>query len=218
VGKEAQARREILSLTYPIKRGHVRNWDEWEKFLEYVADWDLPDSVAFTEHLHVPIEETVKKMEIIFEKFQEYNFAVFPSSVLSAYALGRTTACVVEMGDGKDYSFPTLFFIVLIHLFLLGVTTVAPLFEGYFKLAAVQQLDFGGSDITKHLIRQIMLRGNIFTVIFQLFLFFIIIHLFIYLFIQRQPADQFGRFQRRQADRYRHQGRSVHIVPCHLQQ
>jgi len=109
VSREAQARREILSLTYPIKRGHVRNWDEWEKLVEYIGDWNLPDSVVLTEHVNVPIEETLKKMEILFEKFQAFHFAVHPSCVLSAYALGRTTACVVEMGDGMH--FPSKFFL-----------------------------------------------------------------------------------------------------------
>ena len=48
IGDEAQERRDILSLSYPIERGIVSNWDDMEKLWRHMFDREL--NVATEEH------------------------------------------------------------------------------------------------------------------------------------------------------------------------
>ena len=41
IGNEAQERRDILSLSYPIERGVVTDWDDMEKLWRHMFDREL---------------------------------------------------------------------------------------------------------------------------------------------------------------------------------
>ena len=92
-GDEAQARRGILRLSYPIEHGIVRDWEGMERLWEHTFDKEL--RVNIEEH---PVLLTVaplnprinreKMAEIMFEAFDIPAMYVAIQAVLSLYASG----------------------------------------------------------------------------------------------------------------------------------
>ncbi|XP_006012246.1 uncharacterized protein LOC102352921 [Latimeria chalumnae] len=138
IGEEAQARRSILFLKYPIEHGIVVSWDDMEKMWSHAYTKDLkikPSErpVLMTETPLNPLNNREKMTQLLFETFNVPAMYVAIQAVLALYASGRTTGCVVESGD--------------------GVTHTVPIFEGYSFPHAVLRLDLAGRDLTKYLMR-----------------------------------------------------------------
>merc|ERR1711913_120905 len=77
VGDEAQSKRGILTLKYPVEHGIITNWDDMEKMTQ-----------------------------IMFETFNMPAMYVAIQAVLSLYASGRTTGIVMDSGDGVSHGVP----------------------------------------------------------------------------------------------------------------
>ncbi|CAC5374557.1 ACTC1 [Mytilus coruscus] len=136
VGDEAQKRRGVLSLDYPIEHGIVTNWDDMELIWQDICNryLDVPPEehpCLLTEPPLNPKYNREKMAQILFEKFKVPAFYVSMQGVLSSYWSGRGSAIMLEIGD--------------------GVTHIVPVCEGYCIQPAIKRLNLGGSDLTSYL-------------------------------------------------------------------
>jgi actin-related protein len=147
IGDDAQARRGVLTIRYPIEHGIVTNWDDMEKIWHHTFFNEMrvaPEehSIMLTEAPMNPKQNREKMTQIMFETFNVPQMYVGIQAVLSLYSSGRTTGIVLDSGD--------------------GVTHTVPIYEGYSLPHAILRIDMAGRDMTEHLMKLLMEGGNTF--------------------------------------------------------
>ncbi len=145
VGDECQCMRDLLALKYPIEGGIVTDWNGMEEMWHHtfynelrVAPEDHP--VLLTEAIFRDLSSRERMTQIMFETFGLPVLCLENTAVLSFYASGRTTGCVVESGE--------------------GYTVSVPIFEcNVCSRRGFERLNIGGGAITDYLARLLTEQG-----------------------------------------------------------
>ena len=118
VGRKAQARRGILSLSSPIRNGVVENWDDLELIWEHIwegegrggggaaNDNDDESRVLVTVPPLCPPSDWRRMGEMLLEGHGVGGIYLANKSVLSMYGGGRTTGVCVDSGEDMTYIVP----------------------------------------------------------------------------------------------------------------
>ena len=149
IGEEANQKRGILELNYPIAAGIVESWEDMEKVWQHTFYNELRvtptelKGVLLTEAPRNPKQNREKMTTIMFETFEVPNCYVAIQAVMSLYAAGRTTGLVVDSGD--------------------GVTHTVPVFEGFSIPHAIEKMEIAGRVITDYAQTLLIGYGHSFT-------------------------------------------------------
>ncbi|OMJ73835.1 hypothetical protein SteCoe_27385 [Stentor coeruleus] len=144
IGREAMEKRDILTLSHPMKYSTVQNWEEIDKiyhhifFNQLIADPNQSRILIMEPPLNKR-QYREKITEVMFETFSCGGFYLANSSVMSLFATGRTTGIVIESG--------------------LNETCIVPTYEGYALPQATLKLPIGGEEITNFLITNLKASG-----------------------------------------------------------
>ncbi|KAI2657545.1 Actin-related protein 2-B [Labeo rohita] len=148
VGDEASELRSMLEVNYPMENGIVRNWDDMKHLWDYTFGPEKLNinsrncKILLTEPPMNPTKNREKIIEVMFETYQFAGVYIAIQAVLTLYAQGLLTGVVVDSGD--------------------GVTHICPVYEGFSLPHLTRRLDIAGRDITRYLIKLLLLRGYAF--------------------------------------------------------
>jgi len=145
VGDEANEKRGVLILKYPIEHGIITNWDDMERIWHHTFYDELRVSpnernVMLTEAPLNPKNNRERMTTIMFETFNTPGIYIGIQAVLSLYSAGKTTGIVMDAGD--------------------GVTHFVPIFEGYAFPHAIMRINLAGRDLTEYLLKILSERGH----------------------------------------------------------
>jgi len=147
IGDEAEEHRNYLQITQPLEHGIIKNWEDMRHLWNYTFDEKLKIDPAGRKILltEPPMNPKANRHKLAQVMFEEYGFGgvyVAIQAVLTLYAQGLTTGVVVDSGD--------------------GVTHIVPVFEGFSLPHLTRRLDIAGRDVTRYLIKLLLMRGYAF--------------------------------------------------------
>ncbi|CAL8111227.1 unnamed protein product [Orchesella dallaii] len=148
IGDDASKLRSMLEVNYPMENGVVRNWEDMLHLWDYTFGPEKMDleprecKIMLTEPPMNPTKNREKMIEVMFEKYQFAGVYIAIQAVLTLYAQGLLTGVVVDSGD--------------------GVTHICPVYDGFALAHLTRRLDIAGRDITRYLIKLLLLRGYAF--------------------------------------------------------
>ena len=148
VGDEAQSKRGVLTLKYPIQQGVVASGDDFEKLLHHIFFNELridpiEHPVLIMDSPLTPLKQRERMCQMLFETFLVPALYQISTPVMAAYGCGKDTALIVE-GN-------------------MSTTVVAPVIRGCIDPAAVVILPFGEEDIVMFMQKLLTERGYSFT-------------------------------------------------------
>lgn len=95
--------------------------------------------ILLTEAPLNPVKNRARMLEVMLEQFQFHECTLAYQAILTLYAQGILTGVVVDIGD--------------------GVTHICPVIDGYCLKNSIARLNIAGRDITRYLIRLLLVRG-----------------------------------------------------------
>jgi len=145
VGQQAEEKRGILILKYPIEHGIVEDWEDMEKIWDHTFTNELrvvpsEHNVMLTEAPMNPKVNREKMTQIMFETFGVPGLYIAIQAVLSLYSAGKFTGIVCDSGD--------------------GVTHFVPIFDGYALPHSILRVNLAGRDLTDYLVKLLSERGH----------------------------------------------------------
>jgi actin-related protein len=148
IGQQAEEKRGILILKYPIEHGVVDDWEDMERIWDHTFVNELrvvpsEHNVMLTEAPMNPKVNREKMTQIMFETFGVPGLYVAIQAVLSLYSAGKFTGIVCDSGD--------------------GVTHFVPIFDGYALPHSIIRINLAGRDLTDYLVTILSERGHHFT-------------------------------------------------------
>lgn len=148
IGSEAEDKRSVLNLKYPIENGVIDNWDDMEKIWSNIFTYELiVDPYEHKVMLTEPIMNPKKKRELMamcmFETFNVPGLYIANQGVLSLLSTGKFTGFVVESGE--------------------SITQFIPIFEAFCLSHANNKIYFGGRTLTKFMMLLLTETGQNFS-------------------------------------------------------
>lgn len=148
IGSQADQKRGILKLNYPIEHGVVNDWDDMEKIWDHTFTNELrvkadEHNVMLTEAPLNPKINREKMASIMFNTFQTPGVYIAIQAVLSLYSAGKFTGLVCDSGD--------------------GVTHLVPIYDGYSLPHSILRMNLAGRDLTNYMAKILNERGLNFT-------------------------------------------------------
>ena len=142
VGSDAEYKRGVLKLNYPIENRNINNFDDMEKIWGHIFTNEL--RVAPEEHNVLLTESSkwcykenrIKIAQIMFETFNVPGLYIINPAVLSLLGVGKFTGIVMDSGDGG--------------------TSIVPIFDGFPLEYGIIRLDIAGRDHTKLLMNKLL--------------------------------------------------------------
>jgi actin-related protein 2 len=137
----------MLEVNYPMDNGIVRSWEDMEHVWDHTFNDKLQidpknTKILLTEPPMNPMSNRQKMITTMFEKYQFEGVYIAIQAVLTLYAQGLMTGVVIDSGD--------------------GVTHIVPVYEGFALPHLTRRLNVAGRDITKYMIKLMLLRGYAF--------------------------------------------------------
>ncbi|OMH80422.1 Actin-related protein 2-A [Zancudomyces culisetae] len=147
IGNEAAALRSVLSMSYPLENGIIKNWEDMRHVWNYTFYEKLKidpreTKILLTEAPLNPRSNREKMVEVMFEEYGFESVYVAIQAVLTLYAQGLLTGVVIDSGD--------------------GVTHIIPVYQGYSLPHLTRRLDVAGRHVTHYLIKLLQARGYAF--------------------------------------------------------
>lgn len=131
----------MLSITHPIERGVITDWEAMEKvwhhtFLEELRVSPETHPVFLTDSPLSRRAHRQQMTQIMLETFNVPEFHVHKHDVLSIYGSGRTTGVVIGSGD--------------------GVSHATPVYDRSAFPHATIRLELGGRDLTENIMKSLL--------------------------------------------------------------
>jgi len=126
--------------------GLIANWDAYESILSHAYSVGVQASsedygVMYAEPTHACVRQRERIGELLFEKHAVPALAVSPAVVLAAYANGRHTGVVLDVGD--------------------ATTTAAPVLDGTVARSLVLRTRVAGRSLSEAVATQVAAEGKV---------------------------------------------------------
>jgi len=175
VGDLASEYRSYLQLTQPMEHGIVKNWDDMQLLWDYTFQDKLRvdtqgRKVLLTEPPMNPSKNREKMCEVMFENYGFGGVYVAIQAVLTLYAQGKLRTRLGASGAGgvplrrltrARFGHAGLQTGVVVDSGD-GVTHIVPVYDGFALPHLTKRLDVAGRDVTRYLIKLLLMRGYAF--------------------------------------------------------